>query len=50
MCTLLLSVLVLWEGVGGRGGVQDLVGRTAEQLVAGLVGAGWEGHIEWEGL
>ena len=39
-----------WGGVGGRGGGWGLVGRTAEWLVAGAVGAGWAGHIEWEGL
>lgn len=50
MCTLLLLVLVLWEEVGGRGGGWDLVGHTAEQLVAGVVGAGWAGHIVWEEL
>jgi hypothetical protein len=50
VCKLLLWQLVPWGGVGGRGGGQGLVGRIAERLVAGVVGAGWAGHIEWEGL
>ena len=50
MCRLSLRELVPWGGVGGRGGGWDLVGRTAEWLVAGVVGAGWAGHIEWEEL
>ena len=48
MDKLLLLVLVPWGGVGGRGGGWGLVGRTAEQLVAVVMGVGWVGHIEWE--
>ena len=50
MCKLLLWVLVPWGGVGWRGGGWGLAGRTAEQLVAGVGGVGWAGHIEREGL